>query len=127
MKPLFADSTAEGVRYYRKTGLYPINHGMVIRRTVAEAHPWVVLNLLKAFVRANEIAEAERQEHIEYHVKAGLVPQETADALRRPLIRHGVVANLAVLDTAAQYSHEQGLTPRRLRLDELFAASTLDQ
>jgi len=86
-----------------------------------------VLNLLKAFVRANEIAEAERQEHVDYHVKAGFVPQEAAAALRRPLIQHGVVANRGVLGTAAQYSHEQGLTPRRLSLDELFAASTLDQ
>ncbi len=127
VKPLFADPTAEGVRYYRETGLYPINHGMVIRRTLVEAHPWVVLNLLKAFVRANEIAEAERQEHVDYHVKAGLVPQEAAAALRRPLIQHGVAANRGVLETAAQYSHEQGLTPRRLSLDELFAASTLDQ
>src|SRR4026209_29689 len=32
IKPLFTDSVAEGVRYYRKTGLYPINHGMVMKR-----------------------------------------------------------------------------------------------
>ncbi len=124
---LFPDPVAEGVRYYRKTGLYPINHGMVVRRKIVEAHPWIVLNLYKAFERANEIAEAERQEHVEYHVETGLVPPDVAAALRRPLVQHGVVANRAVLETAAQYSHEQGLTPRRLRLDELFAASALDQ
>src|SRR5712692_11668951 len=26
IKPLFADPVAEGIRYYRKTGIYPINH-----------------------------------------------------------------------------------------------------
>src|SRR5204863_2441924 len=73
VKPLFADSVAEGVRYYRKTGIFPINHGMVVRRAIAEQHPWVVLNLLKAFDAANEIANAQRMEHIEYHSAAGLI------------------------------------------------------
>ena len=36
IKPLFPDPRAEGVRYYQKTGLYPINHGMVIKRELAE-------------------------------------------------------------------------------------------
>jgi 4,5-dihydroxyphthalate decarboxylase len=63
IKPLFPDPAAEGVRYFRKTGIFPINHGMVVRRAIAEQHPWVVLNLLKAFDAANEIANAQRMEH----------------------------------------------------------------
>jgi hypothetical protein len=31
-----------------------------------------------------------------------------------------------VLETVAEYSFEQGLTPRRMQLEEIFAASTLD-
>src|SRR5215472_13359762 len=53
VKTLFPDPRAEGVRFYRKSGIYPINHGMVIRRELAEKHPWAVLNLLKAFEAAN--------------------------------------------------------------------------
>ena len=124
IRPLFADPVAEGVRYYKKTGLLPINHGMVVKRELAARHPWIVLNVLKAFERANEIAERERLEHAQYHVATGLV---SAQALRSQLVRHGVKANRLVLETAAQYSHEQGLTPRRMPLEELFAASTLDQ
>ena len=124
IKPLFADPLAEGVRYYRKTGLMPINHGMVIKRELAERHPWVVLNVLKAFNEANDIAERERLEHTQYHVAAGLAAEE---ALRTPLVRHGVTANRLVLETAAQYSQEQGLTPRRVKLDELFARQVLEQ
>src|SRR5262249_6929265 len=29
IRPLFPDPLAEGVRYYRKSGIFPINHGMV--------------------------------------------------------------------------------------------------
>ena len=121
------DPAAEAVRYYRKTGLFPINHGMVIRAEIARRHPWVILNLLKAFERANDIADGERVEHAQYHLDAGLLPPEAARALRTPLVRHGVKANRQVLETAALYSHEQGLTPRRLNLEELFAPSTLEQ
>ncbi len=124
IRPLFPDPLAEGVRYYKKTGLLPINHGMVVKRSVAERHPWIVLNVLKAFERANDIAERERLEHAQYHIAAGLLAPE---AVRTQLLKHGVKANRLVLETAAQYSQEQGLTPRRVRLEELFAPSALDQ
>jgi 4,5-dihydroxyphthalate decarboxylase len=125
--PLFPDPIAEGVRYYRKTGILPINHGMVIRREIAEKHPWVVLNLIKAFDRANDIADRERLEHVEYHFAAGLLPPGSKDALRAPLVRHGIRANRKTLETAARYSQEQGLTPRLVKLEEVFARSAMEQ
>ena len=125
--PLFADPIAEGTRYYKKTGLYPINHGMIVRRSIAETHPWVVLNLYKAFERANEIAHKQRMAHVEYHIASGLIPPETRGALDTQVLRHGIKFNRKILETAAQYSQEQGLTPRLMRLDEIFAPSTMDQ
>ena len=127
VKPLFQDPLAEGVRYYRKTGIFPINHGMVIRKEIAEKHPWVILNLYKAFERANEMADRERIAHADYYRAAGLLTREAGDALRSPLVRHGIEANRNVLETAARYSLEQGLTPRLLALEEVFAASSMEQ
>jgi 4,5-dihydroxyphthalate decarboxylase len=127
IKPLFPDPQAEGVRFYRKTGLYPINHGMVIKRELAEKHPWALTNILKAFNRANELAERQRAEHVEYHIEAGLIPAEAGKALQTPIISHGMIDNRLVLETIAQYSNEQGLTPRVLKLDELFAANMMAQ
>jgi 4,5-dihydroxyphthalate decarboxylase len=127
IKPLFADTQAEGVRYYRKTGIYPINHGMVIKREIVEKHPWTVLNLLKAFESANEIANRQRLEHASYHLAAGLLPKEANEALATSIVTHGIATNRHVLETAAQYSFEQGLTPRLVKLEEVFAASAKDE
>jgi len=127
IKPLFPDPLAEGIRYYRKTGFYPINHGMVMRRGLAEKHPWAVLNIVKAFNRANEIANNERMQHVEYHIETGLLAPEARKALAAPITTHGVEANRRVLETIAQYSFEQGLTPRAMHLDEFFAASAMAQ
>ena len=125
-KTLFPDPHAEGVRFYQKTGIYPINHGMVIKRETAEQHPWVVLNIFKAFQKANDIAEKARKEAVAYHLETGLLPTDARKALATPLIRHGVEANRKVLETTAQYSFEQGLTPRLIKLDELFAPSVME-
>jgi 4,5-dihydroxyphthalate decarboxylase len=126
IKPLFPDPLAEGVRYYRKTGIYPINHTMVIKRKVAEQHPWAMLNILKAFNDANEAANQERIEQTAYHIETGLLPAEAAKTIRTSLIQHGVGANRQVLEAAAKHSLEQGLTPRLIKVEELFAPSTQD-
>ena len=125
IKPLFPDSVAEGIRYYRKTGLYPINHGMVIKREVVEKNPWAVINILKAFHKANDIAERERVEHMHYHLETGLVPPEYRPAVAKPIIAHGLKANRETLEAAAKYSNQQGLTPRVVAMDELFAPNAL--
>ena len=117
---------AEGVRYLKKTGIFPINHGMVIRREIVESDPWVVINLVKAFDRANDIADAERMEHLEYYFDTGALPAESRDALRKPVVRHGVVANRNTLETAAQMSVEQGLTARLMKLEEIFAQEAME-
>jgi 4,5-dihydroxyphthalate decarboxylase len=127
IKPVFPDPAAEGVRFFKKTGLYPINHGMVLKREIAEKHPWAVLNLLKAFEEARQIADRERIEHLEYYGETGMLTKEAQAAVREPIIRHGIRANRKILETATQYSQEQSLTPRLMRLDEIFAASTLEQ
>jgi 4,5-dihydroxyphthalate decarboxylase len=119
---LFPDPTAEGIRFYKKTGLLPINHQAVMRRDLFEREPWVALNLVKAFNKANEIADAQRIAHVTDHLAAGLL---AGDATSR-LVHHGVRANRKVIETIAQYSLEQNLTPRLVGIDEIYASNTLD-
>jgi 4,5-dihydroxyphthalate decarboxylase len=123
---LFPDPVAEGQRYYRKTSIFPINHGMVVRRSIYEQHPWVVLNLFNAFRRAKEKLAARMRELVSTHLELGLVGPEAIQALTVDAYPYGVKSNQKVLETVAQYSYEQGLTPRVVQMDEVFAPSTLD-
>src|SRR5262249_42852927 len=126
IRPLFPDPPAEALRYYKKSGIYPINHGMVIKRDVFDRNPWVVINILKAFNMANDIADAERQTHVAYHLETGLVPPEHRKHLASRIITHGLKANRATLELAAKYSNQQGLTRRIMTMDELFAPNALN-
>ncbi len=127
IKFLFPDPKAEGARYYKKTGIYPINHCVVLKREIAERHPWAILNILKTFERANAAANEQRMTHLDYYFDAGLLAAESRKALATPLVPYGIAANRLVLETAAQYSAEQGLTPRLLKLEEVFAPCTMEQ
>ena len=125
-RQLFPDPAAEGRRYYQKNGIFPINHGMVVRRSIYEQHPWVALNIFNAFRLAKEKVNARMRELAQTHFDLGLLAGDARKALQVDAYPYGVKSNLKVLETVADYSHEQGLTPRRIRMDEVFAASTLD-
>ena len=100
---------------------------MVIRRRIVEQRPWVVLNLLKTFDEANEVADACRTAHVDYYLETGLLPAEAKEVLKAPLVRHGIRSNRLVLETAARFSYEQGLTPQMVRIEDVFSASTLER
>ncbi len=123
---LFPDPQAEGRRYFAKTGLFPINHGMVVRRSIVEKHPWVVLNIFNAFQQAKEQSLRAARELAEPFLTLGWLPPEAARGLAQDPYPYGVRSNQKVLETIAQYSHEQGLTPRVMDLGEVFAPATMD-
>jgi 4,5-dihydroxyphthalate decarboxylase len=123
---LFPSPAAEGQRYFEKTGIFPINHGMVLRRSIYEQHPWVALNLFNAFRLAKEQAAARMRELVSTHVELGLLGPNAKQAFAVDPYPYGVKSNQKVLETVAQYSFEQGLTPRVMPMDAVFAPSTLD-
>ena len=49
---LFPDYRAEEERFFKKTGIFPIMHLMTMRRAAFEQHPWIAMNLFKAFEEA---------------------------------------------------------------------------
>jgi 4,5-dihydroxyphthalate decarboxylase len=115
---LFPDPVAEGVRYYRKTGILPVNHCVVIRRDLLDRHPWLSLNLYAAFLRAKETALES--------ARAALQPWEQLGALDGERARevdplpYGLRDQRHVLDAIAGFLLEQGLTTRRVALEEVF-------
>ena len=100
---------------------------MVIKRELAERHPWVLTNILKAFKAASALSDRRRVEHAEYYFETGVLSAAAQKDFASPLITHGVAANRKVLETIAQYSLEQGLTPKLTKLEDLYPPSVLNQ
>ena len=122
----FANAERE---YARRTRIFPIMHALGVRRDVIDAAPWIAMSLLKAFVEAKRIADADLFEVTA--LKIGLPwivdeAQRTRALLGDDFWPYGVDPNRLTLDTMARYSFDQGLATRRLRVDEMFAATTID-
>jgi 4,5-dihydroxyphthalate decarboxylase len=109
--------------YYRETGVFPIMHVIVIRNAVLDRHPWVAANLYKAF----EQAKVNTMRHMDSS-NSSRVPFAWAYEAVREAKRvfgedfwpYGMEANRRTLDTFLQYAFEQGVTQRRLAVEELF-------
>jgi 4,5-dihydroxyphthalate decarboxylase len=126
VRTLFKNPEAEGIRYYKKTGFYPINHCVVFKREIAEKYPWAVLNVFKAFDEAKNLVLEQGRAAAGVYFDLGLVPPEQRKALEADPYAYGVKANRSVLEAITQFSFEQGLTPRKLTLEEVFHPATLD-
>jgi 4,5-dihydroxyphthalate decarboxylase len=119
---LWPDYKAEEIRYYKKTGIFPIMHVLGIRPEIVERHPWVPVNLFHAFERSKAIAMRRlnnpRIVPLAWYREAW---EEQLQILGPDPWEYGLTdKNRHTLETIAGYSHEHGLTKRLLPLDELF-------
>jgi len=126
LKALFPDRMGEGARFFKKHGFLPVNHTYIIRGDIYRNHPWVAANLYDGFVRAKALAREKLMEQIP---SALIFGEEyfsmTCDRLGEDPFPYGIKANASMLDTIIGYSYEQGLTPRKMKVEELFAPETL--
>jgi 4,5-dihydroxyphthalate decarboxylase len=126
VRRLFSDARAAEADYYRRTKIFPIMHTVVMRRAVYEKQPSLAVELAKAF----QAAKAQSYERLEEKGFAlpwlNLDLEFAQEVMGRDIYAYGVKASLPTLEAATLYSHEQGLTKRRLEVSELFAPATTD-
>lgn len=124
---LFPDYVAREQDWFARTGIFPIMHVIAIRRDVYERNRWVARALSKAFAEAKRLAQADLM--VSASLKTMLpwqiaAAEQTVAAMGPDWWPYGIEPNRAALDTFLRYHHEQGLSPRRLTVEELFAPET---
>jgi 4,5-dihydroxyphthalate decarboxylase len=126
---LFADPKKEATRYFRKTGLFPVNHVMIIRSQLLERNPWIATSLFDAFSRSKDLCLRRNREmafEANSYVWLDLLCEDLIATFGPDPFPYGFKKNEKMLDTITQYSYEQGLTPSKIHPSELFFSSTLD-
>jgi 4,5-dihydroxyphthalate decarboxylase len=126
VRRLFPDSRAVEAVYYRETGIFPIMHMIVLRRALCDEVPSIARRLTEAFEAAKKLAFEGYEEGLSSLPWANLDLEYARQIFGENVYPYGVKKNLATLEAATLYSHEQGLTKRKFAVSELFAKETLD-
>ena len=123
--PLFVHPREAEAAWYRKTGIYPINHAVVVKDSLLQADPTLALRLFGAFKDAKAVFLEELASG------ATLAPDAQAIAQRRTIVGddplpYGVAKNRKALEAIIQFARDQKILPRAVTPEEMFPPSTLD-
>ncbi len=118
---LFPDARREEIRYYEKTGIFPIMHIVTIKKEVLAEHPWAAASLSRAFEQAKRLAyDRVRNPRI---VPLVFFEDAWEDQERRfgddPWEFGLGEANRRNLEAAARYAFEQHLVGSLPEIDEI--------
>jgi 4,5-dihydroxyphthalate decarboxylase len=129
VRRLFSNYRQAEMKYFAKTGLFPIMHVIVIKRAIYEKDPWVAQTVYKAFCEAKDLCMRELYDTNILRVSLPWTSAEyedTCDLMTSNYWPYGLASNRKNLETLHGYLYEQGLIKQRLNLDELFAPETLE-
>lgn len=125
---LFPNYRELEIDYFKRTGIYPIMHMVVIRKDVLDAHPWIALNLYRAFCQSKDYCYRHLLEtgspKASFAWLQPLIEEEQA-IFGQDWYPYGIDPNRRSIEAAIRFGFEQGLCPRAPAIEELFATSTL--
>jgi 4,5-dihydroxyphthalate decarboxylase len=128
VKRLFDDTVAEEKRYFKDTGFFPIMHTVVIKQAVVDEFPWVAKSLQTAFQQAKDICfrrmEDPRKVSLAWFMHHW---EEQKRILGHDPWVYGLEENRKSLESMSVYAYEQGLIPRKFKLEELFIQSAAEE
>jgi 4,5-dihydroxyphthalate decarboxylase len=117
---LFPNAAELEADWYRRTGIYPMHGTIVVKDLVLAEHPWIARSILDAFSRAKN----EWLERLAANGANGSPDNHRYLELRKIVghdpLPYGIAPNLATINALEEAAFKQGLTPRRMSVDELF-------
>jgi 4,5-dihydroxyphthalate decarboxylase len=125
IQPLIPEARQAGFAYYRKTGIYPINHAVVVRDDLLAASPTLAAELVQLFTAAKAPYLAL--------LASGAATSPADDAAREvgrlvagDPFPYGIAANRKAIEAIVDFAVDQQVMPRKLGMAQLFAPGTLD-
>jgi 4,5-dihydroxyphthalate decarboxylase len=116
---LFPNAEQLEADYYARTGVYPMHGTIVVKDSVLAEHPWIAKSIYDAFdkakqdwlakLNAGELTDKKNKKYIELQKIVGNDP-----------LPYGIEENRKTIEALEQTAFKQGLTPRRMSMDELF-------
>jgi 4,5-dihydroxyphthalate decarboxylase len=125
VKPLIANPRQAAYESLRKTGHYPINHLMVVKDEVLEAHPGLGPDLFEAFAESKRIyVDRLKSGAIEKPTAVDEMHKRVMEITGRDPLPYGLEPNRATLEEAVESALEQKIISKRVTVEDLFPRNT---
>jgi 4,5-dihydroxyphthalate decarboxylase len=119
VRRLFRNARAIEADYYRRTGIFPIMHTLVLKRSVYERNPWLATSLYKAFCRARDLAYRWLYDSDALAVGLPWLIDEF-ERSREVAWDYSIEGSRPTLEALVRHLDEQSLTRRTMKVEELF-------
>jgi 4,5-dihydroxyphthalate decarboxylase len=127
VKPLISNPTDAAFSALRETGYYPINHTVVVRDELLDAHPGLAKDVFDAFAEAKQsYVERLRTRQVSVLSKTDERYKRVMEIIGGDPLPYGVEPNRKMIDVVMQYAVEQRIIDRPLAIENLFARGTLE-
>ena len=118
IQPLIPDAQNAAFDWYRRTGIYPINHGLVVKNEVLKARPDLAGELTRAFEKskAEYLRDLKGNETTSWDKAATINAAVVGDPFP-----FGIEPNRKALEAITQFAFDQKMVPRKYSVEDLFA------
>jgi len=129
---LFEDYEEIERDYYRRSNIFPIMHVIAVRKQLALEGPEIVKAVYKGFCAAKDTMEKKLTAGMTFNNMTVMIPwlshliERDRDLLGNDWWRYGIARNRTAIDTYLRYHFEQGLSKRRLTIEDVFVPYLLD-
>ena len=128
VKRLFENYQEVETAYFKKTGIFPIMHTVVMREDLWKEHSWIAPSLYKAFQNSKQIAYDKLDDLSPYKLSMVWFREPMArqrEALGEDPWCDGIQKNRHTLETLIGYLYEQEMIKEKPAVEDLFAPNTL--
>ena len=120
---MYPDYAAREEAYFRETQVFPIMHVLAVRGELLKAHPWLAMNLYKAFTAAKDASIARLSDITAAHAPFAWLAEYAArmrGLFGADFWPYGIEPNRPTLEAFLRYAYEQGVCHRLLTPEEIF-------
>jgi 4,5-dihydroxyphthalate decarboxylase len=122
---LFPDFEHEERDYYKRTGIFPIMHPVVIKKEILERDPWVATSLYEALIKSRKAyTEFMEQPHRLSFAWGRSYLEEERKFFGKDPFYQGLKENHNDVENLIKFADQQGMLKRKLSVEELFTENT---
>ena len=125
VEPMIPNADEAGFESYRKTGVYPGNHSIVVRDELLAEYPTLAVDLFNALKISKDdyLGKLDRSGDLSAEDKLTVNLEKGIGGDPFP---YGLAPNRKGLEALLQSAFDQLITSRKFSVEELFPESTLD-